>query len=72
MNGVYEIFAPGDQTALEFAAALTLESNAIPQDLFARLEGHWSQGEVVEIAAVAGLFNYFNKFNNALCVPPTA
>ena len=25
----------------------------------------------VLIAAVAGLFNYFNTFNNALCVEPT-
>jgi alkylhydroperoxidase family enzyme len=34
--------------------------------LFARLRQHFDEGEVVEIAAVAGIFNYFNRFNNAL------
>lgn len=32
---------------------------------------HWTEGEIVEIAAVVGIFNYFNRFNDALGVEPT-
>jgi alkylhydroperoxidase family enzyme len=71
MKGRYEIFDERERVALEFSAVLTGESNAVSQALFSRLETQFDQGEIVEIAAVAGLFNYFNKFNNALCVPPT-
>lgn len=35
------------------------------------MEARFDEGEIVEVAAVAGLFNYFNRFNNALAVPPT-
>lgn len=50
---------------------LTNDANGIGEDFFARLRAHYDEGGIVEIAAVAGLFNYFNKFNNALQVPPT-
>lgn len=35
------------------------------------LKRHWSEGEIVEIAAVVGTFNYFNRFNDAFAVEPT-
>jgi alkylhydroperoxidase family enzyme len=35
------------------------------------LRAHYSEGEIVEIAAVVGLFNYFNRFNDALGMEPT-
>jgi alkylhydroperoxidase family enzyme len=37
----------------------------------ASLRVHWSEGEAVEIAAVVGTFNYFNRFNDAFGVEPT-
>lgn len=54
-----------------FAEALTRRSKEISDEEFASLRRHFDEGEIVEIAAVAGLFNYFNRFNNALEVPPT-
>ena len=35
------------------------------------LRAHFSEGEIVEIAAVVGVFNYFNRFNDALGMEPT-
>lgn len=35
------------------------------------LREHYSEGEIVEIAAVVGIFNYFNRFNDALGMEPT-
>jgi alkylhydroperoxidase family enzyme len=39
--------------------------------LFARLREHYDEGEIVEISAMAGLFNYFNRVNDALRMEPT-
>ena len=38
---------------------------------FARLRTHYDEGEIVEISAMAGLFNYFNRVNDALQMEPT-
>ena len=70
-NGDCGCFGPREQAALKFAEALTLDSNNIPDDLFASVRRHFSEGEIIEITAVAGLFNYFNRFNNALQMEPT-
>ncbi len=64
-------FGPRERAALEFAEKLTRDSNHIPDEAFAGLRRHFDEGQVVEIAAVAGLFNYFNRFNNALQMEPT-
>ena len=37
---------------------------------FARLRGFYSEGEVVELMAAIGLFNYFNRFNDRLEMEP--
>ena len=37
----------------------------------ADLRQHFDEGEIVEIAAVVGIFNYFNRFNDALGMEPT-
>lgn len=37
----------------------------------AALRAHYTEGEIVEIAAVVGIFNYFNRFNDALGMQPT-
>jgi hypothetical protein len=35
------------------------------------LRTFYSEGEIVEILCAIGLFNYFNRFNNALLMEPT-
>jgi alkylhydroperoxidase family enzyme len=39
--------------------------------LFTRLRRCYDEGEIVEISAMAGLFNYFNRVNDALQMEPT-
>jgi len=39
--------------------------------VYADLASHWQPGEIVEITMVIGLFNYFNRFNDALRVEIT-
>ena len=71
-DGRYSAFDERERTALEYAAALTREPLGIDDAFFARVRSHFEEGGVVELSAVAGLFNYFNRFNNALRMPPTA
>jgi alkylhydroperoxidase family enzyme len=50
---------------------LTLDPHGVDDALFARLRAHYDEGEIVEISAMAGLFNYFNRVNDALRMEPT-
>lgn len=70
-NGDCNCFSPREQAALKFAEVFTLDSNNVSDELFASLRQHFTEGEIIEITAVAGLFNYFNRFNNALQMEPT-
>ena len=60
-----------ERAALRFAEALTRDSNGIEDSLFAELRQHFDEGQIVEISTVAGIFNYFNRVNNALQMEPT-
>ena len=57
--------------ALSYAKQLTLDPHAIDDAFFARLRSVYDEGEVVEISAMAGIFNYFNRVNDALHMEPT-
>lgn len=57
---------PADQrAALRLADAMTEGSAAVPDELYQELRQHFSEPQIVEIATVIGVFNYFNRFNNA-------
>jgi alkylhydroperoxidase family enzyme len=61
----------GWRTALEFAELVTESGHAVDADAYGRLAQHWNDAEIVEITLVAGLFSYFNRFNDALRVEIT-
>jgi alkylhydroperoxidase family enzyme len=50
---------------------MTLDSHHYSEEDFARLRSFFSEGEVVELMASIGLFNYFNRFNDLLKMEPT-
>lgn len=58
-------FPPAERAALQFADAMTRGTGAVDDALVDELRRHFSEPQIVEIACVAGLFNYFNRFNNA-------
>jgi alkylhydroperoxidase family enzyme len=64
-------FSAAEKAALRFAEVLTLDSNNVDDELFGELRQHFDEGEIVELSAAIGLFNYFNRFNNALKMEPT-
>ena len=56
---------------MRFAERVTNDSNNVDEKLWADLQKHFDQGQIVELTMAAGLFNYFNRFNNALQMEPT-
>ena len=59
-------FPPDESAALRLADAMSRSAGQVPDSIFEDLKRHYSEPQIVEIAAVIGLFNYFNRFNNAL------
>jgi alkylhydroperoxidase family enzyme len=69
--GNYIQFDPPWRVALAYGAAITPTGGAVSDALFAELEGAWTAAQIVEITAVVALFNYFNRFAEALDIPVT-
>ena len=70
-RGEYSGCEAGWGAALGYAASVTPTGGRADEACFAELRRHWSAAQIVEITAVAGLFNYFNRFAEALDVPIT-
>lgn len=64
-------FTPAEKAALRLAETVTRNANAVADEQFAELRSFYSEGEIVELLCAIGLFNYFNRFNNALKMEPT-
>jgi uncharacterized peroxidase-related enzyme len=64
-------FTPAEKAALRLAETVTRDANAVSDEQFAELRAFYSEGEIVELLCAIGLFNYFNRFNNALKMEPT-
>ena len=65
------LFSEAEKEALHLAEAMTTDSLRYSDEEMARLRRFYSEGEVVELMAAIGLFNYFNRFNNLLRMEPT-
>ena len=66
-----DTFTERDRVAINLAEVMTLNAHSYTAEDFATLRQHFSEGEVVELLASIGLFNYFNRFNDLLEMEPT-
>ncbi len=64
-------FTPAEKAALELAERETLRPREVDDALWTELRLHYDEGEIIELAAAIGLFNYFNRFNDVLKMEPT-
>jgi uncharacterized peroxidase-related enzyme len=64
-------FTPAERAALRLAETVTTDPHHVTDEQFAELRSFYSEGEIVELLCAIGLFNYFNRFNNALQMEPT-
>ena len=63
-----DLFDAAERTALEYADAITLSDQDPSDELFARLQAHFSAEAIVELTAVIAWENASSKFNRALRV----
>ncbi|HEY4033347.1 MAG TPA: hypothetical protein VGL94_05215 [Ktedonobacteraceae bacterium] len=62
----YHLFTERELVALHYAEIMTTSAQAVDEDLWDQLQVHFDDGELVEITTVIGLFNFFNRFADAL------
>jgi alkylhydroperoxidase family enzyme len=63
-----ELFSPAEKLALELAEAMTQTPQQVTDELFDRLRKHYSEAEIVEMAAVVALENFRSRFNRCVGV----
>ena len=64
-------FSAAEKAALDAAVAITREPRALPDAVWSTLREHFDDGGTIEILCSIGLFNYFNRINNALQIEIT-
>ena len=64
------LFTARELVALRFAEIMTTSARDVDEALWDELQAHFDDGELVELATVIGLFNFFNRFADALQILP--
>ncbi len=64
-------FTASEKAALWLAEAMTRNERPLTDAEMTQLREHYSEGEIIELLAAIGLFNYFNRLNNLLDMEPT-
>ena len=64
------LFTERELVALRFAEIMTTGARDVDETLWDELQAWFDDGELVEIATVIGLFNFFNRFADALHIDP--
>ncbi|MFQ5966436.1 MAG: carboxymuconolactone decarboxylase family protein [Acidimicrobiia bacterium] len=60
------LFTEAERAALRLARDASLVPNAAAPDHFEELRRHYTEGEIVEIMAVVGLFGFLNRWNDTM------
>ncbi|MEW6583035.1 MAG: carboxymuconolactone decarboxylase family protein [Actinomycetota bacterium] len=59
-----------EAAALAYAEEMTLSPGSVRDETFERLRAHYSESQIVEMTALAALYNMVNRFNEALRLDP--
>jgi uncharacterized peroxidase-related enzyme len=63
------LFSEAERVALDFGLAAASQPNAVTDELLERMKKHWSEAQIVEIAAVVALNGFLNRWNDTMAVP---
>jgi len=64
-------FTAAEKAALELSERVTRDPHEVDDAFWEELRRYYDEGEIIELLAAIGLFNYFNRFNDALRMEPT-
>ena len=62
------VFSEPERLALEMAERMTITGQRVDDELFGRLRAHYTEAQVVELAAAVAFENFRSKLNPALGV----
>ena len=68
LSGEFEKFAPREQALLRLADTLSGAPASVSDELYAELRGHFSEEELIELAADAAQENYRARWNRVFDV----
>ena len=63
------LYSEAERVALDFAIAAAAQPNDVTDELMDRMKQHWSEGQIVEIAATVALFGFMNRWNDSMATP---
>ena len=66
---VSPLYSEAEKVALDFAIAAASQPNGVTDDTFAEMRKHWSENQIVEIAAVVAVFGFLNRWNDTMGTP---
>lgn len=66
---VSPLYSEAERIALDFAIAAASQPNAVSDDMFAKMRKHWSETQIVELAAVVAVFGFLNRWNDTMGTP---
>lgn len=67
--GTSPLYTEAERVALDFAIAAASQPNVVTDELFERMKRHWTEGQIVEIAATVSLFGFLNRWNDTMATP---
>jgi len=62
-------YSEKERLALDFAIAAASQPNGVTEEMFAAMRQHWSETQIVEIAAVVAVFGFLNRWNDTMGTP---
>jgi len=62
------LFSEAERMALDYAERMTITGQKVDDALFARLQQHYSEAQIVELTGAIALENFRSKLNPALGV----
>ncbi|GCE26593.1 hypothetical protein KDA_20770 [Dictyobacter alpinus] len=60
------LFTERELVALRYAEIVTTSARDVDEELWDELQSYFDDGEIVELTTVIGIFNFFNRFADAL------
>ena len=66
---VSPLYSEAERVALDFAIAAASQPNGVTEEMFADMRKHWSETQIVEIAAVVAVFGFLNRWNDTMATP---
>ena len=63
------LYGEAERVALDFAIAAASQPNGVTDQTFVEMRKHWSETQIVEIAAVVAVFGFLNRWNDTMGTP---